>query len=260
MTRETAEPQPSPPFFPDHFSGCAERYAACRPGHPPELIEHLARLAPGRSLAWDAATGNGQAAVLLAGRFERVVATDASAEQIARAAAHPQVEYHVEAAESPSLEPGSVDLVTVAQALHWLDRPRFYAAATRALRRDGVLAAWCYRAIRLEPAIDAVVARFRTVRVGPYWPRERRDVETGYRELEFPFAELPSGEWSIRRTMDRDELLGYVATWSAVAAARRAENRDPLPELAAELAVVWADASARKPVEWPIALRVGRRA
>jgi SAM-dependent methyltransferase len=189
--------------FPDHFSVCADRYVACRPGQPPELIEHLARLAPERGLAWDAGTGNGQAAVLLADRFERVVATDASAEEIARAAPNPRIEYRVEPAEAPSLAPGSVDLVTVAQALHWFDRPRFHAAVARVLRRGGVIAAWCYREIRIEPEIDAIVGRFYSQRVGRFWPPQRRDVENGYRDLGFPFDELPSGEWAIRATKRR---------------------------------------------------------
>lgn len=57
----------------------AQLYSRCRPDYPPELIDFLAGLCPGRSLAWDCATGNGQAARLLARRFDRVVATDTSA-------------------------------------------------------------------------------------------------------------------------------------------------------------------------------------
>ncbi|HUO52389.1 MAG TPA: class I SAM-dependent methyltransferase, partial [Gemmatimonadaceae bacterium] len=120
--------------FRDHFSTRAAEYAAYRPSYPPELLDYVTGLCARRELAWDAGTGNGQAAVLLAERFARVVATDASAEQIARARPHPRVEYRVAREDDSGLAPASADLVAVAQALHWFDRSRFYAEARRVLR------------------------------------------------------------------------------------------------------------------------------
>ena len=81
------------------------------------------------ALAWDVATGSGQAAVELAARFDRVVATDASAAQLASAEARPNVTYLHEPAERSSLDDASADLVTVAQALHWFDHRAFFAEA-----------------------------------------------------------------------------------------------------------------------------------
>src|SRR5438309_10549779 len=68
--------------FKDHFSAHAAEYAKFRPHYPDELFEHLASISPRHELAWDCATGNGQAAVGLARHFEKVIATDASAQQI----------------------------------------------------------------------------------------------------------------------------------------------------------------------------------
>src|SRR5690625_4898861 len=137
--------------FKDHFSGHARAYASARPTYPPELFAWLAGLAPRRALAWDCATGNGQAARMLATHFARVIATDASAEQITNAVPDPRIEYRVAAAEAPGLHANSVDLVAIAQAVHWLDRPRFYAAARTALVPEGLIAVWSYGLFTLDP-------------------------------------------------------------------------------------------------------------
>lgn len=43
----------------------------------------------------------------------------------------------------PGLE-GEIDLITVAQAIHWLEIPEFFAACSKLLRRGGTLAYWLY--------------------------------------------------------------------------------------------------------------------
>ncbi|HVP70561.1 MAG TPA: class I SAM-dependent methyltransferase, partial [Gemmatimonadaceae bacterium] len=111
--------------FHDHFSTRAADYAVYRPSYPPALIAYLAQLAPGRDLAWDAGTGNGQAAVMLAAHFSHVVATDASEEQIRRAQANAKVAYRVAREGDSGLEAKSVDVATAAQALHWFDPARY---------------------------------------------------------------------------------------------------------------------------------------
>jgi len=100
--------------FQDHFSGVAHLYADFRPSYPEALFDTLAALVPRRALAWDCAAGNGQATVELARHFERVVATDASHEQIASARRLPNVEYRVALAEASGLADASVELITVA--------------------------------------------------------------------------------------------------------------------------------------------------
>ena len=134
--------------FKDHFSTRSDAYARYRPSYPDALFDFLAEAAPGRALAWDVATGSGQAALALALRFERVIATEASRAQLESAAPHPRVEYRNEAAERASLEDESADLVNVAQALHWFDRPAFFAEAARVLRPGGLLAAVSYGVFR----------------------------------------------------------------------------------------------------------------
>jgi len=176
--------------FKDHFSSASDRYAAFRPDYPAALYAWLAGLSTARDTAWDCATGSGQAALGLAPHFRRVVASDASAEQIRHAGPHPGIEYRVAPAEASGLADRSVDLVTVAQAAHWFDLPRFYAEVARVLKPGGVLALWGYGRMVLPGDMDAPFRRFYGETVGPYWPPERALIDDAYRSLDFPFAEI----------------------------------------------------------------------
>jgi SAM-dependent methyltransferase len=245
--------------FPDHFSGVAGAYAEHRPHYPRQLFTWLAGLAARRKLAWDCATGSGQVAVGLTEDFERVIGTDASEEQIAAAVAHPRVEYRVAPAESSGLASDSADVVTVGQALHWLDRPAFYAEARRVLHRDGVVAAWTYGLSSLgEPRADAALRRFYSDTVGPYWPRERALVDSRYRTIEFPFHEVTPPEIVMEEQWPLAAFLGYVGTWSAVTRFRAERGFDPVAGLAEELRLHWADPTAPRRILWPLAIRAGR--
>ena len=201
--------------FADHFSGVSAGYATFRPRYPDALFDLLAAAAPAREAAWDCATGNGQAALGLARHFTHVVATDASEAQIAHATPHPRVTYRVASAEASDLPDGSVDLVTAAQAVHWFDRPRFWAEARRVLRPKGVVAVWTYWFFSLTPELDTIVQRFYKDTVGPFWPPERKVTEDRYRTIEFPFAEFPVPEFTIEQQVTLDDVAGYIRTWSA---------------------------------------------
>ena len=242
--------------FQDHFSQQAATYAKARPTYPAALFTELARLAPGRALAWDAGTGNGQAAVALAQHFETVVATEPSAAQLAQAVPHPGVSYHQAAETAPMLTAASVDLVTVAQAAHWFDRPKFYAEVRRVLRPGGVVALWTYELCGITPEIDTAVLRFYRGPIGPYWPPERRHTETGYREFDFPFAETAFPRCAMEHRWTLGEFMTYLRSWSAVVRFAREHNLDPVAVLEAELAPLWG--AGVKTISWPLSGRLGR--
>lgn len=242
--------------FKDHFSAHAASYAKARPTYPPALFAELARLAPGRSLAWDAGTGNGQAAVALAAQFERVVATEPSAAQLAQAAHHPRVAYHQCAETASMLSDASVDLVAVAQAVHWFDRPKFYTEVKRVLRPHGLLAIWTYALCEVTPEIDDAVLRFYRGPIGSYWPPERHHPETGYRELDFAFTEQPFPAAAMELEWTLGDFTSYLRTWSAVARFIADKGFDPVATLEVELAPLWGEV-ARK-VFWPLHGRLGR--
>jgi len=245
--------------FKDHFSSASERYAAYRPAYPAALFAWLAGLCAERELAWDCATGSGQAALGLAPHFSSVVATDASAEQIRHAGPHSLVDYRVAPAEASSLADCSVDLVTVAQAAHWFDLPRFYDEAKRVLKPGGVIALWGYGRMVLPGKMDALLQRFYAETVGPYWPPERALIDDAYLSLDFPFVEIQPQAFSIEVEWTLHRLLDYLSTWSAVKHYQAAQARDPLPTLMAELQPVWGDPETAQKLQWPLFLRVGRR-
>jgi SAM-dependent methyltransferase len=246
--------------FSDHYSANAASYASYRPGYPRELFEWLASVAPDRRVAWDCATGSGQAALGLAEQFAQVIATDPSVAQLAHGVRHPAVRYAAMAAEHSALASGSVSLVTVAQAIHWFDRPMFYAEARRVLVAGGVLAVWSYGLLTLhDSALDAVIRRFHVETIGSFWPPERRLVDQGYRGLELPFAPVAAPVLTMRAHWSLHQLAGYLSTWSAVERARAATGVDPLPDVVMELRAWWGPDESVRTVEWPLTLLAARR-
>lgn len=241
----------------DHFSRVAEHYAASRPGYPQALFDWLSGLCPEHDLAWDVGAGTGQATSALSCRFAQVLATDSSGVQLALAPVTGNVEYRVAPAHASGLPPECVDLVTVAQALHWFDLPSFYGEVRRVLKPAGVVAVWTYGVLSVEgePVNDLVQHFYRHV-TGPYWPAGRRHVENGYAELSFPFAPLPVGEFRMRESWSLDSFLGYVRSWSAVGR-MKASGNDPMQELEALLAPLWGPRESRRVVTWPLGIRAG---
>ena len=244
--------------FKDHFSRLAAQYSAYRPSYPAALFDYLAQCCPERRCAWDCACGTGQASVALAERFEKVIATDASQQQVAAALPHTNVTYRVATAEQSGIESSSLDLVTVAQALHWFNLAAFYGEAQRVLKDSGILAVWTYGVLHVDDAAtDALVQEFYYDVVGPYWPPERRFVEEGYRGLTFPFAELSPPTFNMEEHWERAHLLGYLRTWSATARYVEEKQVDPVAALEKKVAPLWPQAAERRKVTWPLALRVG---
>jgi len=247
------------PTFRDHFSRVAGAYATFRPNYPAELFEFVSGLAPARVRAWDCGTGSGQAALGLAQRFARVVATDASPAQLERAARHPRVSYVGSAAEASPLADSTIDLVVAAQALHWFDRPAFFAEARRVLVDRGAIAVWCYGLARFAPEIDEPIDRLYAETLGSFWPWERSLVDRRYADIELPFDEVEVPILAIEQRMTLDAFAGYVGTWSAVERFQDATGEDPLPGFVHELEAVWGDAATERVVRWPLAIRAGRK-
>jgi SAM-dependent methyltransferase len=148
----------------NHFLTGADAYALHRPTYPDTFVAALADLAPARRLALDVGCGTGQMSVLLAERFDAVIATDASAAQIAQATPHPKVRYAQAAAETVSAPVGSVDLIVAAQAAHWFDLPAFHAAARTMAAPGAVIALVTYGVMRIHDPVST----------GPRWPRTGR--------------------------------------------------------------------------------------
>lgn len=258
-TDRLIEPSPTMSTYQDLFSDHAACYARARPSYPRDLLAFVCGLAPARRLAWDCATGNGQAAFGLAGFFDRVIATDACEAQLAHAPAHDRIVYRVMSAEGCDLPAASVDLITVAQALHWLDLDAFYAQVRRVARPDGVLAVWCYSLHHVSDDVDRISRRLYNEITGPYWHARRRLVDERYETIPFPFDEIRGvPTFQCLRHWTLPEYVAYLESWSAVQQFRHVRGSDPLHEIAAELSAAWGPPQQVRAVTWPIHLRIGR--
>jgi ubiquinone/menaquinone biosynthesis C-methylase UbiE len=243
--------------FKDHFSSLASDYARHRPRYPDALYRFLAEQSPAQNLAWDCATGNGQAAVGLARYFANVIATDASAEQIASAESCPNVEYRQATAEQSGLESLSADSCTVAQAGHWFEAERFYAEVRRVVKPRGLLAVWAYSHSHITPSIDAAMQRF-YAQMRDYFPPERHWVDEEYTTLAFPFEEIAAPDFFMEAAWNLEDVLGYYRSWSGTKEYHQRHGTSPIPIAEEALRAVWERPEERRLVRWKLHLRLGR--
>jgi SAM-dependent methyltransferase len=242
--------------FHNYFGPQANRYREFRPRYPAALFHYLAVAGTGTRAAWDCATGNGQAAVRLAERFSRVTATDPSDAMIAQAIPHPRVTYSVAKYES-GLPDHSVNLVTVAQALHWFDLDPFLREVRRVLAPGGVLAAWCYSKCMVDSSVDDLVEMFYSVTLGPFWSKERRLVDEQYRTIALPLDELAPPPFEMIEQWSLAEFAGYIRTWSAVNKFIEVRGEEPVRTFEEALGQMWGDPLQKRRVKFPIHCRIG---
>jgi ubiquinone/menaquinone biosynthesis C-methylase UbiE len=241
----------------DHFSHVSSSYAAFRPHYPQELFDFVASLAPRRNRVWDCGAGSGQATTDLADRFEEVVATDVSAEQIARGPRRSNVRWLVAPAECVPLASKSVDLVTVAQALHWFDHDRFYAEVRRVSSQGAAIVAWTYGPPRMDGAVGAALDRLMFDTLRNSWPAERRYVETMYRTIPFPFERVDVPPFSLQETWTLERIAGYARSWSASARFAESGGGDAVESFEREARSAWPRDDARE-IAWPLVVLAGR--
>jgi SAM-dependent methyltransferase len=242
--------------FKDHFSGHSAEYARYRPLYPDEFFAAIRRAVPKGAVALDCATGSGQLALGLVAFCERIIATDASPEQIASARPHPRIEYRVAAAESTGLDNASVDLLTVGQALHWFDHDRFGAEARRVVVPGGLLVCASYANCSIADDIDAIVNTLYVDILDDYWPAERALVETGYRSIALPGEPVPFPALESVSRWTAESMLGYLRTWSAVKRYERERGDDPVTQIEASLLDAWGPGVLA--VTWPLNVKATR--
>lgn len=243
--------------YQNHFSDHSENYAQYRPIYPEELFYYLASSAKHHDLLWDCATGNGQAAVGLSAYFKQVVASDRSRAQIQEAPPVANIQYEVWSAEQTQLADHSVDMVTVAQALHWFNFEKFYAEVKRVLKPGGLLAAWCYAKGHVTPEVDSVVDRLYEEILGDiYWSPERRFIDHHYQTIPFPFDKIETPIFVMKKNYNYEQFLGYLSTWSAVKEYQQKIQQNPLDLIKTDLQKAFRNEI--RTMIWPIYLLLGK--
>jgi SAM-dependent methyltransferase len=256
----------------DLFSSQSKEYASSRPTYPRALFKFIVSLVDEKNLAWDCATGNGQAALVLADYFKQVIASDISARQLENAQQKSNIKYQIFRAEDTPLKDNSVDLITIAQALHWFDFDRFYSEARRVLRKTkdgktavgggGILAAWAYGLHTISPEVDKVTHQlYEDILGDEYWSPERKYVEDRYETIPFPFEQIPAPEFQIQLSWNLSELVNYYRSWSSVQKFIKKNKYDPVSEVSSSLEYGWGGknhVNKKRKVVWPLYVKIGK--
>lgn len=240
------------------FDQDGKDYARFRPQYPHQLATFLTSIAPNNQVAVDIGCGNGQLTQILAPYFNRVVGFDPSADQIANTIPNKRITYQCAPAEQLPLADTSASLITAAQAAHWFDLPAFYKEVRRICIPEAILALISYGVLKLEAGLNDRFQSFYWEEIGPYWPPERKLVDTGYATIDFPFEQLVSPSFEINLEWQLPQFLGYLKTWSAVRSAREAGKEELLMEFANDISKIWGDPYQRRAISWPINMRIGR--
>jgi ubiquinone/menaquinone biosynthesis C-methylase UbiE len=242
----------------DLFSKQSDLYARYRPTYPRELYEYILSFVKEKNIAWDCATGNGQAAIVLADHFKKVIATDISATQIDRAIKKDNIEYSVCSAESTPFEENTFDLVTVAQAYHWINWKEFKNEVSRVCKPGAIIAIWVYfRNMPGDKKVDDAIFSFYENVTRPYWDEARKYVEEKYATVEFDYDLLPVKEFETTLNWQREDMIGYISSWSAIQKYIKVNGHSPIPIIEEEINKLWPEGEVKK-VSFPIYLKLGR--
>jgi SAM-dependent methyltransferase len=241
------------------FSDKADLYKSSRPVYPAEIFNYLASLCSSTHLAWDSACGNGQAAVGLIEKFDKVYATDVSEEQIANAKPHPRISYEVSPSEKTRLENASCDLVCVAQALHWFNYELFWPEVQRVLKPGGVFTAFGYNWPSVNKEIDAAIKASVFDVVEPYWAANNKLLWNHYRDLVIPFEKLESPKFTMETRWNLDEFFNFIHTFSATRRCMDVMGDEFFQKGYAAVGKLWGDANQKKPVDLDFVFYAGRK-
>jgi len=245
--------------FKDYFSQHAEIYSRSRPGYPTELFDFLAKISPDTKLAWDCATGNGQAALSLSDYFEHVIASDASKEQISHAIQRKNILYMVVPAEHSSITEKTVDLITVATAIHWFKLEEFYQEVNRVLKPNGVIAVWAYDCPMVTEKINKVILHLSNNILKNYWPKEVKMVNNRYQHLPFPFQSILTPKFITKRNWNMEQLMDFMMSWSSSQNYLQITKKNPLDLITSRLKEAWEDPNQEREVCWEIYLKAGKK-
>lgn len=243
----------------DYFSEQSNWYAQYRPTYPEPLYQEIVSHVRNKAVAWDCATGNGQCAARLAKDFTRVVATDKSWDQLAKAAPASNIHYMLAAAEQTPFVSNTFDLITVAQALHWFNTNAFFEEVRRVGKPGGIIACWGYgEAFTASPADEVIQLFYHQILKG-FWPPERKHIDTAYQEIAFPFQQVNTdvSQLHIEKHYSFYDLLGYFQSWSAVKQFQQQKQQNPVDLIRDSLREKWENPNLKKAVKWPLFIKIG---
>ncbi|CAJ0856926.1 974_t:CDS:2 [Entrophospora sp. SA101] len=217
-------------------------YNTYRPTYPQKLFENVYNYHKSHNGSFDAAldvaTGTGQVTQVLADSFKKVCGVDSSATMLENAVKKSNITYSTSSAENlKRFDDSSIDLLTVAQAAHWFDLPKFLEGSYRVLKSPlssssgggGTLAIWgySYNIFDNYPTASELLIDYSTNFMDDYWERGRLALDNLYRGFEIPERLFKNVKFEIYdgtkkseqyRLMEADWTISqyekYLKTWS----------------------------------------------
>lgn len=238
----------------DYFSNQADYYARYRPHYPVELYEYLFGHVEKFNCAWDCGTGNGQVASVLVKKFKKVIATDISAKQIEKAILHERIDYQV-ADEANVQFNQPVDLVCIAQAIHWMDLEKLRIRLSQVTHSNSIISYWGYHLVQINEKLNTMVADFHNNTVGDYWPEERKLLLNYYRDIPFNLHNEQKVNFHYSANWTLSHFLGYLNSWSSVQQFIKKNGYNPVDDFKTLIEPFWKGSQL---VTFPIFLTLGK--
>lgn len=238
------------------FSEQSDLYARYRPDYPKEMYDVIFRHLSSTQNAWDCATGSGQIAKHLAKHFKKVYATDISEAQLDHAPLMENIIYRQALAEESGLPADNFELITVGQAIHWFDLESFYQEVRRVAQSEALLAVIGYGMVRIDPELDPIIEDLYEKSFDTYYKEARKYLDKHYKNLPFPFKEIPTPSLENSLQWSLEDLEGYFNSWSAIQKIKAEQNYNPSTSTIERLRDRISDPKEFE-VSFPIFMRLG---
>jgi SAM-dependent methyltransferase len=220
----TNEPSPSTGL---DFGEVALAYDQARPGYPIAAAQWLvASPADETAVVLELGAGTGKLTAQLTKVVKEVLATDPD-ERMLELLSHrvPQARTAAGGAEEINLPDRAVDVIAIAQALHWFDLDRAIPEMARVLRSDGVVGmVWNYRddSIPWVRKLDRMLGSQDSAFDLPEFLADRPEVVI-----------IDQAEFRHWQSVDREQLTGFVSSRSEVIALSPEARAEKLAEVIA---------------------------
>ena len=203
----------------------ANLYSKYRPTYPQTVVKaitsYVTIVGGSLGLALDVACGSGQSTFYLKDTFKQIIGVDISKAQVEEAKRKcttqkiDNILFRLGNGTELPIESDSVDVVTIAQALHWLDRDKFFAECKRVLKHKGCLVAYGYGNVCLvNEQCNTLVSNFYRNTLQGCWHDARSHIDDEFHGIHLPFSNTKRVDMRMSYESSLEAFIGYVSSWS----------------------------------------------